>query len=148
MSAHEYPERPRVAVGTVVVRDDAVLLVKRKHPPNQGLWAIPGGTVELGETLQEAAERELLEETGVVARAERPIYVFDTIRRDAAQRVRYHYVIADVLARYLAGEPEARDDALEARWVRASELDAMEVSESTLELLRETLGFDPSRPGT
>lgn len=141
MHEHAYPSKPTVAVGAVVFKDENVLLVKRRHPPNQGLWAIPGGTVELGETLQEAAEREILEETGVVVEAGEPVYIFDVIQRDPRDGVRYHYVIADVMARYVGGEPSARDDALEARWIGAAEFDALAVSETTRQLLENTLGF-------
>lgn len=143
-SAGRYPGQPRVAVGAVVRRGDAVLLVRRAKPPNEALWAIPGGSVELGETLQTAAEREILEETGITIRAGRPVYIFDVIDRDAAGRVRYHYVITDLLADYVSGDPTAGDDALEARWVTAGELRELPVSASTLELLRDELGFDTS----
>jgi len=139
--SHAYPSAPRVAVGTVVFKDGAVLLVLRRDPPNEGRWAIPGGRVELGETLQQAAEREVLEETGVRVRAGRPVYVFDRVDRDEDGRVRYHYVIADLLAEFLEGRPRARDDALEARWIEPAALAALDVSETTLDLLRNTLGF-------
>ena len=72
MSTHEYPDSPQSAVGAIVIRDDEVLLVKRNKPPGRGLWSIPGGSIELGETLQEAAEREIREETGVIIRAKNP----------------------------------------------------------------------------
>lgn len=130
-----------MAVGAVVVKDEAVLLVRRRQPPNLGLWAIPGGSVELGETLQEAAEREILEETGIRVRAGAPVYVFDTVDRDEAGRVRYHYVIADLMAEYVGGEPTAGDDALEARWITPGELGSLAVSATTADLLRNTLGF-------
>lgn len=145
MSNHAYPAQPRVAVGAVVFKDDRVLLVRRGQPPSEGLWAIPGGAVELGETLQQAAEREVWEETGVRVVAGKPVYVFDVIKHDERNRVRYHYVIADLSARYLRGEPSARDDAADARWIAAEELDTLPVNATTLQLLRDTLGFG-SRP--
>ncbi len=147
MTDGSYPDSPRVAIGGVVIKDGAVLLVRRAKPPSEGLWAIPGGSVELGETLQDAAEREVFEETGVRTRAGKPCYAFDAVHRDAQGRVRFHYVIVDLLAEYLSGEPSPRDDALEARWVRPGELDGMEVSERTLDLLRSAPGFG-AEPGS
>ncbi len=140
-AAKAYPTKPTVAVGAVVFKAGSVLLVKRADPPSEGIWAIPGGSVELGETLQQAAEREIKEETGVEIRAGAPIYVFDVVDRDREGRVRYHYVIADVIAQYVAGSPAARDDALDARWVAPCELDRLEVSQVTLDLLRNRLRF-------
>nr|VFK26801.1 MAG: ADP-ribose pyrophosphatase [Candidatus Kentron sp. MB]VFK35656.1 MAG: ADP-ribose pyrophosphatase [Candidatus Kentron sp. MB]VFK77458.1 MAG: ADP-ribose pyrophosphatase [Candidatus Kentron sp. MB] len=134
--SHAYPNQPIAAVGAVVFKGNSVLLIRRGQPPNQGLWAIPGGCVRLGETLKEAAEREIWEETGIRIRAHRPIYMFDTVDKDEEGRVRYHYVIADLLADYLDGWPTAGDDALEARWVTSAELESLPVSEATLDLLR------------
>ena len=76
MSTREYPDKPQVAVGAIVINDGRVLLVKRSQPPSKGLWAIPGGRVELGETLKQAAEREIIEETGLTIRAGDPVYTF------------------------------------------------------------------------
>nr|VFK15217.1 MAG: ADP-ribose pyrophosphatase YjhB, NUDIX family [Candidatus Kentron sp. LFY] len=134
--SHTYPTQPIAAVGAVVFKDRSVLLIRRGQPPNQGLWAIPGGCVRLGETLKEAAEREIREETGIRIRARRPIYIFDTVDRDKEGKIRYHYVIVDLLADYLDGRPMAGDDALEARWVTSEELDSLPVSKATMELLR------------
>lgn len=143
-SGGRYPSHPKVAVGAIVRREDSVLLVRRAKPPNESLWAIPGGSVELGESLQAAAEREILEETGITIRAGRPVYIFDVIDRDPGGRVRYHYVITDLLAEYVRGEPVAGDDALEARWVRAEDLDCLPVSATTRELLAGEFGFGPA----
>jgi ADP-ribose pyrophosphatase len=98
MSKREYPDRPVVGIGAVVVRDGKILLVQRGVAPSKGLWAIPGGALELGETLQQAAEREILEETGVTIRAREPVYAFDFFERDGAGRIRFHFVIVDVAA--------------------------------------------------
>jgi 8-oxo-dGTP diphosphatase len=138
---NDYPAHPRVAVGAVVFKDGCVLLVRRGKPPAEGLWAIPGGSVEIGETLQEAAEREILEETGVQIRASKPIYTFDVIDRDAAENVRFHYVIVDLVADYVLGEPSPGDDALEARWVSARDIHNLKVSTTTLKLLKARFGF-------
>ena len=133
---------PQVGVSAVVFKDQKVLLVKRSRPPSQGKWSIPGGRLELGETLQEAAEREILEETGVVIRASKPVYIFDVVDRDTAGAIRFHYVIVDLAADYISGDPAANDDALDARWVSAHELGTLEVSDSTAQLLRELYGFN------
>ena len=102
-------------MGAVVFKDGAVLLVKRGKAPACGMWAIPGGSVRLGETLQEAAEREILEETGIVIRAGEPIFVFDTIQRDEQAQIQFHYVIVDLAAEYIRGSPRAADDAADAQ---------------------------------
>ena len=138
---NDYPGKPRVAVGAVVFKDECILLVRRGQPPAEDLWAIPGGSVEIGETLQEAAEREILEETGIQIRASKPIYTFEVIDRDAAGKVRFHYVIVDLVADYVMGEPSPGDDAIEARWVSAGEINDLEVSSATLKLLKKEFGF-------
>jgi 8-oxo-dGTP diphosphatase len=137
VSRREYPDAPQVAVGAIVVRDGRVLLVRRGHPPSEGLWAIPGGSVELGETLQEAAEREIMEETGLTIQAGEPVYTFDVILRDDAGRVQFHYVIVDLLADYVRGEVHSGDDARDARWVTSGELEKLAVNQTTRELLKK-----------
>jgi ADP-ribose pyrophosphatase len=137
----EYPNSPQIAVGAIVIRDSKVLLIKRNQPPGEGLWAIPGGRVELGETLQEAVEREVKEETGVIIRAGHPVYTFEVIEHDDAGRIRFHYVIVDLVADHVSGEPSPGDDACEARWVTWKELDELRVSQSTREVLRKKAYF-------
>ena len=136
-----YPRYPLVAVGAVVFKNNCVLLVRRGQAPSEGLWAIPGGSVEIGETLQEAAEREILEETGIKIRAGKPIYTFDVIDRDQDGKIRFHYVIIDLAADYVSGEPAAGDDAAEARWVSVHEVNALAVSPPTLNLLKTKFEF-------
>jgi len=137
-----YPAAPKVAVGAVVIKDAAVLLVKRSQKPNAGLWAIPGGSVELGESLRQAAEREIFEETGIRIAAGDPVLTFEAIERDRHGRVQYHYVITDLDATYLEGEPVAGDDAADARWVGLNELATLPVSHTTLDLLQQRFGFN------
>ncbi len=136
MAKHDYPDVPRVGVGAVVIKDGRVLLVRRGIPPSEGLWAIPGGHVELGETLQETAEREILEETGIVIKAHGPIYAFDLIERDESGRIRFHYIVVDVKADYVSGDPRGADDALEARWLSWDEIEKLSVSKNTIQLLK------------
>ncbi len=133
----EYPRLPRVGVGAIVVRNGRVLLVQRGQPPSEGLWAIPGGQVELGETLQQAADREILEETGITIRAGDPVYTFDLVLRDDAGRVQFHYVIVDLAADYVSGEPHAGDDALQVRWLSAAEVERLPVYQVTLDVLKK-----------
>jgi ADP-ribose pyrophosphatase len=124
---------PIVAVGTVVIRNHTVLLVKRKHGPNPGLWAIPGGRVLFGESLLMAAERELREETTVCARAQHPVFIFDLIETGIAP---VHFVVVDILAEYLSGEPNAGSDAADARWVHPDEITHLAVEENTRLLIQ------------
>ncbi len=142
MVKREYPEYPRIGVGAVVIREGRVLLVRRGGPPAQGLWAIPGGGLELGETLRQGAERELLEETGITIRAGEQVYTGETMERDADGRIRFHYVIIDFAAEYVGGEVNGSDDASEARWIAPAELADLPATKATLKLLKE-LGFLP-----
>ena len=136
-----YPDQPRVAVGAIVFEKERVLLVRRGQPPAKGLWAIPGGKIELGETLQEAAEREIREETGINIRAGDPVFTFDMVDRDDIGRIRFHYVIVDLIADYIDGELRSGDDALEARWVSPEEMNKMNISTVTLKVLKQFFRF-------
>ena len=140
MSRREYPDRPVVGIGAVVIHEGRVLLVRRGVAPSRGLWAVPGGALELGETLQQGAEREILEETGVAIRAREPVYAFDFFERDGDGRIRFHFVIVDVAADYIGGDVKGADDALEARWLAPEDLEGLAVSKNTLKLLR-AVGF-------
>jgi 8-oxo-dGTP diphosphatase len=139
--SNAFPDKPRVAVGAVVIHCGKVLLVQRGQPPAEGLWAIPGGSVELGETLQAAAEREIKEETGIVIQARDPIYTFDMIEKDAKGRIRFHYVIVDLQAEYVSGQLQAGTDAQQARWITPAELESLQVSPKTKALLIEKFCF-------
>lgn len=139
-NSNAYPARPIIGVGAIVQKDGKVLLVKRGVEPSLGLWAIPGGTLHLGESLRECAERELLEETGITAKAEECVYVFDFVERDEQKKIKYHFVVFDFAATYASGEAQGADDALEARWFASAELEKNAVSKNTLEALR-AIGF-------
>ena len=135
----EYPDAPIVGVGAVIVNDDQVLLVRRANEPSRGRWSIPGGTVELGETLAEAATREVAEECQVEAEIGEVLSTFNMIQRDDSGRIRYHYVLIDLTARYMSGEAAAGTDALEVRWVREAEFNGLDIVPRLLPVLREAL---------
>lgn len=129
--------RPEVGIGAVVEHGGAILLIERATPPNQGLWAIPGGRLEFGETLQQAAEREIREETGIVIRAGEVIYTTEFLDYDAQGEVQYHYVILDLRGDYLSGEVSAGDDASAAAWVPFAQLDRLALTDSTSTALQQ-----------
>ena len=139
-SGKSYPLEPRVGVGAITIKDGKVLLVKRGVEPSKGLWAIPGGTLKLGETLQECAAREIMEETGIQIKVGDCIYVFDFIERDNERKIKFHYVIVDFAAEYVAGVPQGADDALEARWLSPEEFKKLPVAKNTMNALL-TIGF-------
>lgn len=123
MTGREYPSRPLVGIGIVVLRPDAVLLVRRGRPPSLGEWSLPGGAQELGETAEDAARRELAEETGLAVGALTLVAHADSIHRDPQGAVRFHYTILDFAARWQEGEPRAGGDVMDARFVKLGQLD-------------------------
>jgi 8-oxo-dGTP diphosphatase len=136
----EYPDSPLVGVGAVIIDDGRVLLVKRGHPPLAGEWSIPGGVLELGETLRQAAVREAREETCLTVEPAELLGVYDRVLRDEAQRTHYHYVLVDFLCRRVAGEPQAAGDAAEVCWFSPAEAGRLGLAEDTAEVIR--LGFE------
>jgi 8-oxo-dGTP diphosphatase len=135
----EFPELPLVGVGAIIIEGDRVLLVKRARPPIQGQWSIPGGVLEVGEMVREAAVREAREETGLVVEPGELLGVYDRILRDAERRVQYHYVLIDFLCRAVGGELLAASDAADVRWFRREELPALRLAEDTLEVIEKGL---------
>jgi mutator protein MutT len=127
---------PAVGVGGVVVHDGRVLLIRRGKQPLYGRWVVPGGTVELGEPLEQALVREMREETGLEVEPVELLTVFDRIERDGT-RVLYHYVIADYLCRLLRGEARAGSDALEVAWAAPGELDQYDLPAKAREVVRQ-----------
>ena len=127
----EFPEFPLVGVGAIIIEPPCVLLVKRAHPPIQGQWSIPGGVLEVGELVREAAVREAREETGLIVEAGELLGVFDRVLRDAERRVQYHYVLIDFLCRLVGGELRAASDAEQVRWFTLGELPGLKLAEDT-----------------
>jgi 8-oxo-dGTP diphosphatase len=140
MSSREYPDRPFVGVGAIIIEHGRVVLVKRGHAPLAGEWSIPGGVLEVGETLRQAAVREALEETCLTVEPEDLLGVFDRVVRDQSGRVLYHYVLIDFLCRRTGGELQAAGDAAEAQWRTLAEVAKLPLPEDTAEVIR--LGFE------
>jgi ADP-ribose pyrophosphatase YjhB (NUDIX family) len=132
------PLAPVVGVGGVVVRDGRALLVRRGKPPLYGRWVVPGGTVELGETLEEALVREIREETGLDVEPVEVLTVFDRIERDGDE-VAYHYVIVDYLCRWQSGEASSSSDALDVAWVRREDMAGYDVPPKAMEVVEDAL---------
>ena len=133
----EYPDRPFIGVGSIIIEDGRVVLVKRAHPPIQGQWSIPGGVLEVGELIREAAVREAREETGLIVEPGELLGVFDRVLRDAEKRVQYHYVLIDFLCRQIGGDLLAASDAAEVRWFKPEELPMLNLAEDTLEVIQK-----------
>jgi len=139
----EFPETPLVGVGAIIIEHARVLLVKRAHPPLQAQWSIPGGVLEVGELVREAAIREAREETGLLVEPADLLGVYDRVLRNPEQRVQYHYVLIDFLCRKVGGELAAASDAAEVRWFTREELPALNLAEDTQDVIRK--GFDKLR---
>lgn len=132
------PAAPSVGVGGVVVHEGRVLLIRRGKEPLYGRWVVPGGTVELGESLHEALVREMREETGLEVEPLELLTAFDRIEREGEQ-VRYHYVIVDYLCRLRSGEARAASDALDVAWAKPEELERYDLRAKALEVVQDAL---------
>jgi ADP-ribose pyrophosphatase len=136
MIKREYPDRPMVGVGAIIVDGGRVALVKRGQAPLLGEWSIPGGMLELSETLRQGAEREALEETGLAVRATELLGVFDRVLLDDEKQCQYHYVLIDFLCERISGDLHAAGDAADARWFTVEEISELPLSEDTASVIR------------
>lgn len=135
--SREYPERPLLGVGGIVIQQGRVLLVRRASEPLKGEWSIPGGLVELGERLVDAVKREVLEETGLAVEPGEVLELFDSIWRDGDGRCQYHYVLVDYLCRVTGGILQAATDVSDARWVTQEELSSFRLRPATEGVIRK-----------
>lgn len=136
-SRREYPERPIVGVGGVVISEGRTLLIRRGHPPLEGEWSIPGGTLEIGETLRDGVRRELSEETGCEVRVLDLVEVFERIFPDAGGRVQYHFVIMDYLCELVGGEVRAGGDVVDVAWSTESDLEKYSLTPTATRVIRK-----------
>ena len=146
--SRQYPERPIVGVGAVIVDEGRVVLIRRKYEPLKGHWSLPGGMVEIGEALEDALAREMLEETGLVVDVGPVIEVFDRITRDEQRRVRYHFVLVDYLCWSSGGALLAGSDADAAVWADPATLAGYALTEKAASVIHRglTLAREAPRP--
>ncbi len=151
-SSREYPEKPVVGIGGVIIEQGRTLLIRRGSEPLRGEWSIPGGTLEVGETLQEGVARELLEETGVEIRVLELIEVFDRIflENEASdtplrKTPRFHFVIVDYLCERVSGEPRAGSDVTDVAFAREDELPQFHLTETVKRVLKKAFAMDRAR---
>jgi mutator protein MutT len=142
----KYPQQPVVSVGAVIVDGGQVLLIKRGQPPLQGRWSLPGGVVEVGETLREALVREVREETGLEVEVGPVVEVLERIERGADTRVEYHYVIIDYRCVVRGGRLACGTDADDARWVAASDIAAFGVTTAVRSVVHKALALVSDAP--
>jgi len=135
----EYPKHPLVGVGAIVMRGDSVLLVKRNKEPSKGMWSIPGGLVEIGETVKDALRREVMEECGIEIEPTELFEVVDAVNRDDKGRVRFHYIIVDFLSGWRGGDLAAGSDVADARWTPLGELQGLNMTESARAVINKAV---------
>ena len=141
----QYPEHPVIAVGGVVISEGRALLIRRGQAPLEGRWSIPGGILELGETIADGIARELFEETGVRAGALDLIEVYEKVLRDAGDRAQYHFVILDYLCELEEGTAQAGSDVTEVAWVREEELKQLQLTGAATRVVRKAFAMARER---
>jgi 8-oxo-dGTP diphosphatase len=134
-----YPDGPIVAVGAIVVKDGGVLLIRRGKEPSYGLWSVPGGAVDLGEGLRAATQREVREECCIEIDVTDVIEVLERVVRDSDDRIQYHYVLIDYLARWVSGDLAPSPEVLELRWVSPDDLPQYQMTRGTADIIHKML---------
>jgi 8-oxo-dGTP diphosphatase len=142
-----YPARPIVGVGALIFDGDRILMAQRGKEPLKGSWSLPGGAVEVGETLEQAVRREVREETNLEIEPEAIFEVFERIMRDAGGRAEYHYVLVDYVCRVVGGELQSGDDASQAEWMTFGQLQSLKLTEGTLGVIERAFARRRSEVG-
>ena len=145
-NGRRYPKRPLVGVGAIIIRRGRILMAQRGNEPLKGWWSLPGGLLEIGESLQDAVCREVREETGLEVQALEIFEVFERIMRDASGAPEYHYVLIDYLCRVTGGALCAGDDVCRVEWVRRRDLEGLQITEGTLGVIQRAFDTRRSRP--
>lgn len=145
--SREYPKRPVVGVGGVIIADGRTLLIRRGNAPLEGEWSIPGGTLEAGETLVEGVRRELAEETGIEVRVLNLIEVFERIFPDAEGRTQYHFVILDYLCEAAGGSARAGSDVTDVAWAGEAELGKYSLTPTATRVIKKAFQMAHERDG-
>jgi 8-oxo-dGTP diphosphatase len=135
----DYPDRPILGVGAVILNGERFVLVQRGSEPHKNEWSVPGGMLESGESLRDAVVREAREETSLEVEPVALVEVFERVIRDDCGEIRFHYVILDYLCRSQAGTLSAGADALDARWLRLDDLSSLSIADGTLGVLKKAL---------
>jgi 8-oxo-dGTP diphosphatase len=130
-----YPKHPLPGVGALIIRRSSILLVQRARSPLRGYWSLPGGLIETGETIEDALQREVLEETGLIIHPKKMFEIFERIILDTQGRAEYHYILHDYLCKVVGGELKAGDDAGRVAWVQRAKLNTLQLTEGTLEVI-------------
>ena len=141
----EHPQRPIIAVGGVVIHDERALLIRRGQPPLEGRWSIPGGILEIGETITSAIERELKEETGIAVRVLGLLEIYEKVLRDSDNRAQYHFIILDYMCEFVEGEAEADGDVTDAAWVNENDLETLQLTSAALRVVKKAFSFASRR---
>ena len=147
MSPREYPKRPLVGVGVVILGSQGVVMIQRGKPPRAGSWSLPGGAQKLGETVNAAARREAKEETGLDVEVIGLVDVVDSIRPDETGAIQFHYTLVDMVARVVGGELTAGGDAMDAKWVTLDTLGGMELWSETVRVIELAVEMTEALPG-